>query len=770
MKQIYYAIQNIIRGRSSTFIKVASLSLGLFFSIILFSLIGTQLSYDSFYQNNEDIYVVETAWDSGYGLEYKSYLSVYPTAKTLLEHFSEQIETATVVSLFSPKTVQHGSEKIWLNLIQVDSLFFQTMGIPLIEGNAQDLSQPDALFLSESSARRIFGHDNAIGKTLRWQNKHELIVKGIFEDIPRNVTLHAEAVVSINHPWDGGSGRTWESGGNYPTFVRLKKGADITYINERINPIIGNYLATTSAFQNGSVKKVEVSLTPLKGYNMRNGKVSVMITIVFILALALLLTATFNYALISISSLSHRAKAIGVHKCNGAETGNIFGMFFWETFFITGVSTLVAIFLIINLQEQIVNLTGAHFETMFSINNLWAPALAIVLVLIIGCILPGRLFSSIPVSQVFRQYTESKKRWKYPLLFIQFSATTFLIGFVSVIFIQHHYVITKDMGYNSDRLVYVEHSFENPANAMSNLRNLPYIEGAEFSMRNLLHFGGTVGVYVLESNGGNKFNTRIAQYNEDFCRFMNIRLIAGKYHTNANEVLVNPAFVKAMGWTGNGIGENIPDIGTVTGIVDMYYPNEDNDFPYIAEWIANDMTGNNVEIHVRLKEPFEENYLRLNEEMKKLYPNNTPVFTSYDKELQSRFETIQMFRDSILIASIAILIITLMGLIGYTNDEVRRRSKEIAIRKVNGAEITDILRMLCRDVSIVALPAVIIGTLLSKVISEAWVTSSFEDILAISPLIYIGVGMVAIAFIVGTVVVKSWRVANENPVISIKSE
>lgn len=175
-------------------------------------------------------------------------------------------------------------------------------------------------------------------------------------------------------------------------------------------------------------------------------------------------------------------------------------------------------------------------------------------------------------------------------------------------------------------------------------------------------------------------------------------------------------------------------------------------------------------LHVRLKEPFEENFLRLNEEMKNLYPNNTPVFTSYDKELQSSFETIQMFRDSILIASIAILIITLMGLIGYTNDEVCRRSKEIAIRKVNGAEVTDILRILCRDVSIVALPAVIIGTLLSKVISESWVTSSFEDILAISPLIYIGVGMVAIAFIVGTVVVKSWRVANENPVISIKSE
>ena len=87
MKQIYYAIQNIVRGKDSTIIKMVSLSLGLFFSIVLFALVGTQLSYDSFYQDNEDIYVVETAWDSGKGLEYKSYFCVYPTAQALMEHF-----------------------------------------------------------------------------------------------------------------------------------------------------------------------------------------------------------------------------------------------------------------------------------------------------------------------------------------------------------------------------------------------------------------------------------------------------------------------------------------------------------------------------------------------------------------------------------------------------------------------------------------------------------------------------------------------------------
>ena len=767
MKQIYYAIQNIIRGKDSTLIKVVSLSLGLFFSIIMFAMVGMQLGFDSYYRDHEDIYVVETAWDSGQGLDTKNYFCLYPTAKTLLEHFPEQIESATVIAEFAPRFVQLGKENIRLHLIQADSLFFQTMGVPLIEGNALDLHMPDALFLSEASARRIFGSENPIGKTLRWQNKYELIVKGIFADMPRNVTMYAEAVLSINQPWsEKAMPKDWMGGGNYPTFVRLKKDADMEYINQRINPIVGNYLDSTDFYKSGSVKKVEISLTPLKGYNLQQPSNMAMVIILSILGLVLLLTAAFNYALISISSLSYRAKAIGVHKCNGAETPHIFGMFLYETLFLTGISVLIAIFLILNFREQI----PTSFETLFALNNLWAPGLAIVLIFVLGCVLPGRLFSSIPVTQVFRRYTEGKKRWKYPLLFVQFMGAAFLLGFVTVIYVQHHYVMNKEMGYDSDRVVYVQHLFESPANAMSNIRNLPYVEGAEFSMRQLLRYGGTVGVQVFQPNGGKKFNARIAQYNDNFCRFMNIRLKAGKYHTNANEILVNPAFVKAMGWTGDGIGEVVERQGTVTGIVDMEYPNESNDFPYLAKWISNEMTGSPVAMHARLKEPFEENYIRLNEDMKKLYPNKTPAFTSYDRELKNHFESVRIFRDSVLMACIAILVITLMGLIGYTNEEVRRRSKEIAIRKVNGAEVTDILKMLCRDVSIVALPAVIIGVLLSWQMGEAWISNSFEDILPISPLVYVGVGIMALAFILGTVIVKSWRVANENPVVSIKSE
>ena len=93
MKTIYYAIQNIIRGKDSTLIKVVSLSLGLFLSIVLFALVGTELNYDSFYQDNEDIYVVETAWDYGKEKTQSSPYNIYPTGETLMKHFPAQVES-----------------------------------------------------------------------------------------------------------------------------------------------------------------------------------------------------------------------------------------------------------------------------------------------------------------------------------------------------------------------------------------------------------------------------------------------------------------------------------------------------------------------------------------------------------------------------------------------------------------------------------------------------------------------------------------------------
>jgi putative ABC transport system permease protein len=761
MKQIYYAIQNIIRGKDSTLIKVISLSLGLFLSIILFALIGVQLSFDTFYQDNEDIYVVQTEWDFGDRKIQASPYNIFPTGKTLMKHFPEQVKSVTVIFPWASSAYQHGTKKFSFRTIKSDSLFFQTMGIPLLHGNAKDLAMTDAIFLSESAARKIFGQENPMGKSLNWANQMDVIVKGIFADIPENTTTHPEAVLCI---YDGLMRQDWTSGGNFMTMLRLKKKADAHFINERAKAVLANYLPIDDYYGEMGIKRIDISVTPLKGYFLQNKKTSSMIFIVSLLGLMLLLTAAFNYALISISSLSHRAKAIGVHKCSGAENSSIFGIFLWETLLITSLSTLVAIFLILNFQQQIEDMVSVKIETLFAPSNLWMPALTIFILFIIGCILPGKLFSSIPVTQVFRRYTEGKKRWKYPLLFVQFISATFFIGFICIIFLQYQYAMNKDLGWSSERLAYTNVQFPNLDNGLSTLRNLPYVEAVEFA-RSPMWFAYQPEP-IKDSNGNIMFYPRFNQGNADFCRLVKLKLIEGNFHTRQGEVIVNQPFVKAMGWTSNGIGEVIPGIGTVTGIIDFYFPDYKKMEPFLMEWKVSG-TGYT---HIRLKEPFDENLIRLNEDMKQIYAQEEIEFWSVSLELEEEFETERTFRDSVLIACIAILAITLMGVIGYTNDEVQRRSKEIAIRKVNGAEAGDILKMLCQDIAIIALPAVLIGTLASAYIGEIWVLSNFKDILSINPLIYISIAIIAIAFILGTVIVKSWRVANENPVISIKSE
>ena len=174
-------------------------------------------------------------------------------------------------------------------------------------------------------------------------------------------------------------------------------------------------------------------------------------------------------------------------------------------------------------------------------------------------------------------------------------------------------------------------------------------------------------------------------------------------------------------------------------------------------------------LEARLKEPFDDNLRRLNEDMSRLYPQDDLVFRSMEQMLDNYAESVRVFRDVTLWASVTILFIILMGLVGYVDDEIRLRSKEIAIRKVNGAETSGILRLLSRDVLWISIPSVVLGTLVAYEVGQIWI-SQFSDVVLLPIVGYISIGFLLLAFIVGCVVMKSWHVANENPVNSIKSE
>ena len=172
---------------------------------------------------------------------------------------------------------------------------------------------------------------------------------------------------------------------------------------------------------------------------------------------------------------------------------------------------------------------------------------------------------------------------------------------------------------------------------------------------------------------------------------------------------------------------------------------------------------------VRLRQPYDESLKKLNEYMEQVHSTKALEFIPIDTMLKEIYRNVYRFRNSVWITSTFILLIVVMGLIGYVNDETQRRSKEIAIRKVNGAEASTILRLLSRDILYVAVPSVLIGIVVSYFTGKAWL-DQFAETIDMNALYFVGTVLVIIALIVVCVVVRAWRIANENPVNSIKSE
>ncbi len=250
-----------------------------------------------------------------------------------------------------------------------------------------------------------------------------------------------------------------------------------------------------------------------------------------------------------------------------------------------------------------------------------------------------------------------------------------------------------------------------------------------------------------------------------------LRLNKDVYPCESKEIAANETWLEMRGWSADqAIGQTIQtEEGRVriVGIIkDFQIANffQENK-PFLMHF--NPMfTG---EIHIRLKEPFAENLQRLNKEASEAFPGQTIEFESLEQAMTESYNSIRVFRNSTIVASFVIFFITLMGLIGYTNDETQRRSKEIAIRKVNGAEASTIIEMLAKDVLWMALPAVLVGTLVSWYVGELWMSQFATTIDSTIPY-FIMTALVVLALIVSIVVIKTWKIANENPVKSIKSE
>ena len=769
MKQIYYVIQTLLRGRGSNIIKVVSLGLGLTMSILLFARVAFEQSYDTCYKDYDNLYQIFSIFSAdGKQLEPQKQ-NCGPVAGAILETFPKEVEAATSIAYFIGGPLYNGNVRFDDGKLLADSLFFRTMGIEVLSGNPEkELVQPDVIFLSDRLAQKIFGDEDPIGKVLSYNKELQFTVKGTYAALPENATMRPEGVVSMPTAWSRGWGNySWRGGDSYYEYIRFRPGADKEVVNARLDAMIQKYRPEEDKKAYGYTAFVK----PIRDVYRNEDQVKRMDSIMSILALAILFIAALNYVLISISSLTYRAKAVGVHKCSGASEGTVFSMFLLETGIIIILALMLMGLILLNFQEFIEDTTAAKLSVLFALDRIWVPLAVALVLFIVGGVLPGRLFARIPVSQVFRRYTEGKKGWKRPLLFVQFAGVAFICGLMYVVMAQYNYVKDKDMGYNPRRVAVGGAYFgkgEESEPALQFFRGLPYVE--EVSCAVSTPIWSYSGSMIQGESGQSLFSTRTSHAPEDYFKMMGMTMKEGRPARATDEIVVNEAFVERMRWGDKALnhplrmeGENYKVVGILKDfhIGSFYQPQDVIIFGYTRTF------GNTV--HVRLKEPFAENLRRLNKDVSEAYPDKTIDFDGMEQQILEGYNAVRVFSNATILAAVTMFFIMLMGLIGYTTDEGRRRSKEIAIRKVNGAESMGILELLSKDILYVAGPAVIIGTLASWYINGMWM-DQFATQVPLTWVVYVLIALVILIIIVACVIWKSWKIANENPVNSIKSE
>ena len=770
MKQLYYVIQTLLHGRNANIIKILSLGLGLMMSILLFSRVAYEQSFDTCFKEHENLYQLWTQFSVGDKKHPWQEMCVGKLAGGTFEALPDMIESATTVSTWlASDPIYYEEASFDERKIVADSLFFQTMGIEVTSGNpVQDLQELDVIYLSDDLASRMFGGEDPIGKVVSYNKQMDLTVRGTFVDIPTNSTIRPKAVISMPSVWKRGWGNySWLGGDSWKNYIRIKPGSDIESLNKRMNLVVQQNIPANMGFN------MEAEARPIRDTYRNYDEVKRMSTIMAILAVSILFITALNYALLSISSLSRRAKAIGVHKCSGAETGTIFGMFLWETAIIISIALLLMGFLILNLQDFVEDTASTKLTSLFAMERIWVSLSVVGVLFLIGGVLPGYVFSKIPVTQVFKRYTEGKKGWKRPLLFVQFAGVAFIGGIMMVVMLQYYHVLNKDMGYNPERIA-VEYQYcdnKETSQAVKNFyQGLPYVEDVT-SAQDTSPLWGYSGEMMYDESGKSLFSTKYDNMEENFADIMGIGVKQGRVPRERQEAAVSETWLDMRGWSADeAIGKVIQtEEGRlrIVGIIKDFQIGNffDESQPFLMHFNPS-FSGM---IHLRLKEPFAENLQRLNKEASEAFPGQTIEFESLEQALADSYNSVRVFRNATIAATFVILFITLMGLIGYTNDETSRRSKEIAIRKVNGAEASGIIELLAKDVLWTALPAVLLGTLASWYVGELWM-SQFATTMGSTIPYYIMTAFVTLLMIVGVVVVKTWKIANENPVISIKSE
>ena len=702
------------------------------------------------------------------------------------------VESATRTTFLFESEKFYTEEKALVTgmLVLADTAFFDVFDRKILAGNPKEvLAQRFNIMVSRSFAEKMGGIDKAVGKIIYNEEapKLKFTVGGVYEDFPENGSLYYDILLSMEtYPKE--STDNWLGNDRYKGYVKLEEGVTPESIDPAIRKMMDKNLPMEELKNSGY--KIWCVLSPFHKLHTSEPYVRNLIIILSVVSFVLVLISLMNYMLISISEMVKRSKEIGIHKCYGAEGTNIYGMLIKETSVYLFFSLLLAFLMILGFRQTIEYLLGVSLEALFIKETMIVLCGVILVLFLVSALLPGYLYNKIPVSVAFMNYKENKRKWKLCLLFVQFIINVFLLSFVFIIAAQYDKALNDDPGYDYDNVLYYNVRGVDKVQASRSVEvisSLPDVVDVERAYT--LPFDYCSGNNVYLPGGDSELFNIADQYagTEGFFEFFDIPIIEGRVPAAENEIAVSRSFVEKMkeftDWNDGPIGKGIyltehsdssaMNLGTLTisGVYEDYRigllnrmdkrpsvrftGKADNEYmPYIL---------------IKVKDINPETINRIQNKLGEVITEKEIEVFSYEQVMNSMYDDNKKMKNTILAGSIFSIAIAFLGLVGYVRDEAQRRSKEIAIRKINGATTAEILSLFVAGIMKWLVVAFIIGDALAYYVAGLWL-EQFAEKVSLSLLYFLAADLIVAIIVVATVVICSLKISNANPVLSLKNE
>jgi putative ABC transport system permease protein len=788
------AWRNLNKHKFFSLVNICGLAIGVATFWVIALYVADEWSYDRYHEKADRIFRVAQhgKWNGG---SFNLAITSVPYAPALKADYPE-VEDAVRIDMEGGGKIGYGDKKIEaFDISFTDNSIFNIFTFHFLDGDPQTaLSKPQSIVLTKTLAEKLFGDaSQAIDKTVLFDGGLPNLVTGVIDDVPANSHFKFSALRSFN------ANLTGKWGGAYLfTYVLLKNADDYKKIEARSDEFYNKHLKTD--LKNINYK---MELQPLTSIHLHsnldyeagnNGNITY-VYVFSIVALLILAIAVINYVNLTTARSFVRIKEIGIRKVIGSGRNQLMLMFFAESVLLAVLATGAAIFILQATLPYFNQLSGKSLSVwqFGTIRSLLIFAGFAFVTGIISGIYPALFlsgFSTIPAMKGQLGNQSSTVVFRKSLVIFQFVATIVMIIGSCVIYQQINYVMNKDLGFNKSQMV-TFHIHSKTARTKidaikQQLLQNPLIVSVAAAGNPIGNNDIGLNDFNLGPDGNTAPDTKLVEeliIDEDFVPVMQIKIadgrnfIKGVADSTNNAILVNETLIKELGWKDpigkrvrTGVDHGVISFSTIVGVVKDFntYSLQHKIIPLVLTLPAKADDKDNLYVRLSPKNiPTALNYLQ--QIYARFDSENKVDYHFLDQNFANQYQTEQKQGNLLLIFTILAISIACLGLFGLVTFTAEQRVKEIGIRKVLGASISNIVTLLSTELIQLVLLATIIASPLAWFAMNKWL-QSFAYKVAIEWWVFVIAGCVAILIAFLTISFRSVKAAMANPAKSLKME